>query len=175
MFCGPKIICIAIHTGVRAISFLYRKQQFNPRATANRLIILFERPSILPGWGNKFIIGARAIFAHDKRNNAAVAAQKAICDSCTRGDSSLFLPLFLSPKWFTRGNKQGSANPGKKAPRSSAYVTFQSRCTGTLPLCFMRFRHARSCEQASHGDDPTPLFPRHYCHDEDCSNSRTIL
>lgn len=180
MFCGPKIICIAVLGSGPSASYIGNNNlsRKSHSKSANNIVRTAEHASRM-----RINLSSRsAIFARDKRNNLQQQQQReAICDSCTRDDSSLFLflslcvSLFLSLKWFTRGNKRGSANPGKKAPCSSAYVTFQLRCTGTLPLCFMRFRHARNCEQTSRGDDLTPLFPEHYCRDKDCSNSRTTL
>lgn len=103
--------------------------------------------------------GTRDICAH-KRNNLARKPFAIHARAATR--LFFFLSLSLAPslsheylarKWFSRGNKQATRIPVRN---SLAYVTFQSRCTGTLPLCFTQFHHARKCKRESVA--PWPYF-----------------
>lgn len=78
----------------------------------------------------------------------------------------LSFPPVLSLLLYRRTTSHESGSPvgiSRRIPvrklHSLAYVTFQSRCTGTLPLCFMRFRHARNSEEAPRRP------PRPYFHD----------
>lgn len=116
--------------------------------------------------------GTRDICAH-KRNNLA---RKPFAIHARAATRLFFFPLSLAPslsheylarKWFSRGNKQATRIPVRN---SRAYVTFQSRCTGTLPLCFTQFHHARKCKRES---DPMALFP-HYCY-ENCVCVLTLV